>query len=222
MGKKLFSEVELFLFDMDGLLFDTETIYQEKGRKLAREYGYNLSDDLIERTTGTTNNKMREEYLKEFGEDFPIDEYTDRVIEEIKLSAKNKEVELMTGVIEMLEFLKENNKPMILATSSNLEMAKLLTESKNIGDYFAHFITSEDVVNGKPDPEVFLTAASKLGVSPSRVVVFEDSLNGIRAGHSAGMISFMIPDKIKPTPEIKEKYFKEFKDLLEVIEFFKK
>ena len=120
----------------------------------------------------------------------------------------------------MLEFLKKNNKQMILATSSDLHLAEALTEGKDIKKYFSHLVTAEDVVHGKPDPEVFLISAKKAGASPEKTVVFEDSFNGIRAAYAAGTFPIMVPDKLKPTEEIEKLVYKKFDNLLEVIDYF--
>ena len=209
MGKKFFDEIELFLFDMDGLLFDTETIYVEYGREVAKEKGYTITNDIVEKTTGVTNDKARILFKEALGQDFPYDEMMGK-----------GEVPLKLGALELLEFLKKNNKQMILATSSDLHLAEALTEGKDVRKYFSHLITAEDVVHGKPDPEVFLISAKKAGASPEKTVVFEDSFNGIRAAHAAGTFPVMVPDKLKPTEEIEKLVYKKFDNLLEVLDYF--
>ena len=220
MGKKLFREIDLFLFDMDGLLFDNETIYINYGKKIAEEMGYIFDVHFIEQSTGATNEAFRKMCLEKFGEDFDFDIYCHRVESYIREQADNGNIPLMPGAKEILEYLRENNKKMVLATSAGIEMARKLTESKNIKEYFSHMITSEHVKKGKPDPEVFLKGAEKTGVNPEKAMVFEDSFNGIRAAHAAGMYPVMIPDKLKPNDEIKKLYYKEFKSLKEVIRYF--
>ena len=197
MGKKFFDEIELFLFDMDGLLFDTETIYVEYGREVAKEKGYTITNDIVEKTTGVTNDKARILFKEALGQDT-----------------------LKLGALELLEFLKKNNKQMILATSSDFHLAEALTEGKDIKKYFSHLVTAEDVIHGKPDPEVFLISAKKAGASPEKTVVFEDSFNGIRAAHAAGTFPIMVPDKLKPTEEIEKLVYKKFDNLMEVLDYF--
>ena len=220
MGKKFFDEIELFLFDMDGLLFDTETIYVEYGREIAEKMGYTITKDVVERTTGVTNDKARILFKEALGQDFPYDEMMGTVKDHIMEKAEKGEVPLKLGALELLEFLKKNNKQMILATSSDLDMAETLTKGKDIKKYFSHFVTAEDVTHGKPDPEVFLIGAEKAGKSPEKTVVFEDSFNGIRAAHAAKTFPVMIPDKLKPTEEIEKLVYKKFDNLLEVLDYF--
>lgn len=220
MGKKFFDEIELFLFDMDGLLFDTETIYVEYGREVAKEKGYTITNDIVEKTTGVTNDKARILFKEALGQDFPYDEMMGKVKNFILEKGLKAEVPLKLGALELLEFLKKNNKQMILATSSDLHLAEALTEGKDIKKYFSHLVTAEDVVHGKPDPEVFLISAKKAGASPKKTVVFEDSFNGIRAAHAAGTFPVMVPDKLKPTEEIEKLVYKKFDNLLEVLDYF--
>lgn len=220
MGKKFFDEIELFLFDMDGLLFDTETIYVEYGREVAKEKGYTITNDIVEKTTGVTNDKARILFKEALGQDFPYDEMMGKVKNFILEKGLKGKVPLKLGALELLEFLKKNNKQMILATSSDLHLAEALTEGKDIKKYFSHLVTAEDVVHGKPDPEVFLISAKKAGASPEKTVVFEDSFNGIRAAHAAGTFPIMVPDKLKPTEEIEKLVYKKFDNLLEVLDYF--
>ena len=221
MGKKFFDEIELFLFDMDGLLFDTETIYVEYGREVAKKMGYVITKEIVEKTTGVVNDKARMLFKEALGQDFPYDEVMGTVRTHIFELAKKSEVPLKPGALELLEFLKENKKQMILATSSDLYMAKALIEGKDLTKYFSHFVTAEDVVHGKPDPEVFLIGAKKAGVAPKKTAVFEDSFNGIRAAHAAGTFPIMVPDKLKPTEEIEKLVYKKFNSLVEVLDYFK-
>ena len=220
MGKKFFDEIELFLFDMDGLLFDTETIYVEYGREVAKKMGYVITKEIVEKTTGVVNDKARILFKEALGEDFPYDEVMRTVRSHIFELAKKSEVPLKPGALELLEFLKENKKQMILATSSDLYMAKALIEGKDLTKYFSHFVTAEDVVHGKPDPEVFLIGAKKAGVAPKKTSVFEDSFNGIRAAHAAGTFPIMVPDKLKPTEEIEKLLYKKFNSLIEALDYF--
>ena len=174
----------------------------------------------MEKTTGVTNDKARILFKEALGQDFPYDEMMGKVKNFILEKGLKGKVPLKLGALELLNFLKENNKKMVLATSSNRKLATILTEGKDIRKYFDHFITAEDVKHGKPDPEVFLIAAKRGEAKPEKSIVFEDSFNGVRAAHSAKTFPFMIPDKLQPTEEIKQKYFKKFDNLLEVINYF--
>ena len=212
MKNKALDTIDLFIFDMDGILFDTETVYLEYGKKLLKELGYEVTDELVEKTTGLTNEEAKEIYLEEFGKDFPYDEITE---------AKKGDIPLMTGAKEMLDFLASKGKKMVLGTSADSFMANTLLESKDIKNYFSHIITANDVERGKPDPEVFLRGAGKLNINPSKTVVFEDSVNGVKAAYGAGMMPVMIPDKLTPAEDIEDMLYKKFDNFHEAVEYFK-
>ena len=106
MKNKLMDNIDLFIFDMDGILFDTETVYLEYGKKLLKELNYKVTNELVEKTTGLTNEEAKEIYLEEFGRDFPYDEITLKVYNYIIDEAQKGNIALMTGAKEMLEFFK--------------------------------------------------------------------------------------------------------------------
>ncbi len=222
MKERSFDELNLFIFDMDGLLFDTESIYVDYGKKLVEEMDYKMTDDIIEKTTGLTNEEAKKIYLAEFGRSFPYDEIVQKVYNYIISEAEKGNIPLMKGAEEILQFLYERDKKMVLGTSADSVMANTLLESKDIKKYFSHIITSNDVERGKPDPEVFLRGAGKLNINPSKTVVFEDSINGIKAAYSAGMLPVMIPDKITPAEDIDDILYKKFNNLIEAMNYFKK
>ena len=105
MRNKLLDNIDLFIFDMDGILFDTETVYVEYGKKLIGELNFEVTDDLIEKTTGLTSEEAKGIYLEEFGKDFPYDEITSKVYNYIIDEAKKGNIPLMKGAKEMLDFL---------------------------------------------------------------------------------------------------------------------
>lgn len=221
-GKKLFDELELFLFDMDGLILDTENIYVNKGREIAARNGYILTDEFITKTTGLPEAPLRKCYEEEFNGKFPFEVHAKEIRDYIWELTEVGGIPLKEGVLEILEFLKENDKKMVLATSSSYEMATKLLKSKDILKYFDDLVTAENVKIGKPNPEVFLIGAEKVNVDIKKSMVFEDSFNGIKAAYAAEAYPVMIPDMLEPTEEIEKLLFKKYDSLLEVIKFFKK
>lgn len=221
IGSELFEYLELFLFDMDGLLFDTESIYCEMGKNIAKRNGYEFTEEFITKCTGLPNDSLKKLYFKEFGEQFPYEEHWAEIKKYVHELALDGEIPLKKGAIEILNFLSENNKKIVLGTSSSFETAKKLLDSKKITQYFHFLVTANDVKNGKPNPEVFLKGAEKSNVDPLKSMVFEDSFNGIKAAHAAKMYPVMIPDRLKPTEEIEKILFAKYDNLLEVIDYFK-
>lgn len=213
--------VKLVIFDMDGLMFDTEMMYLKFAPEAAKKLGYDISEDILKKTIGT-NHQWAFEILKSEGyQDFPFKEFWN-ILDEVYSNYFDEEgVPIKKGLIKLLEHLKKNNIKMAVATSSRREKAeRLLTESK-VRDYFSLITCGDEVVNAKPDPEIFLKTADKLGVKYEECLVLEDSLNGIRAAKSADMIPVMVPDMIEPTEEIKKLIYRKYNNLEEVIQIFK-
>ena len=107
------------------------------------------------------------------------------------------------GLYEIFDYLKSVGCKISLATSTSSQTALKIMKKINLYDKFDAFVCGDDVKNGKPDPEVFLIAVKKLGLEPVDCVAFEDSINGIKSAHSAGMTTVMVPDLSEPTDEIK-------------------
>ena len=121
----------------------------------------------------------------------------------------------------MLEYLKENKYKIAVATSTKRERAEKLLTMVKIKDFFEEIICGDEVKNSKPDPEIFLKAAKKLGSQPSHCIVLEDSAAGIEAAYNAGMKGINIPDMKIPDDEIIKKAFRIEQSLLDVLEYFK-
>lgn len=210
--------IKAILFDMDGTLFDTERLYYRCWKKVAEENGYEIPDELL--------NKMRGASLKEgsrhFNEyyNYERDYFEERakrqfyVIEEIDKNG----VPFMKGLTELFDFLKERGIKIALATSTVKEMAMKYVEISGLGNYFDAIVTGDMIEHGKPEPDIFLLAAKKLGEDIKDCAVAEDSLNGIIAGRRSGARVFFIPDLSPVTDEEKAEYVdKEFKSLDEII-----
>lgn len=205
------------IFDMDGTLLDTQQIcipaWEYGGRKqFINGVGEHIYSVCGMNETGWTN------YLLE---NFPSLDVTVFKRDVRKYILDNGQVRYKKGAVELLEFLKANNIKIGLASGSS--QASIEHHLKEVGgfEYFSAIAGSHDVVNGKPAPDVFLLAANRLGVNPADCFVFEDSANGIIAGHAAGMKCIGVPD-IKPfDEEIKKLMFCELQSLDQAIEIFK-
>ena len=215
-------DINLVIFDMDGLIFDTESIYIRKGYEITKRYGYDITEEVIMKTIGMTDKSSREIYKTAYGQDFPYDLMTKEIDSYIVDLGRKGELPFMNGAIEIFEYFKNNDKKMVVATSSRREKAEILLKNSEIIEYFEYVVCGDDITHGKPNPEIFLKAATEINALPNETLVLEDSLNGIRAAHAANMVPMMIPDKILSTEEIRKMYYMELPNLLNVIEYFDK
>lgn len=199
-------KIEAVLFDMDGLIFDTESVWKDAFFEANKKFGLNLDEEYRQKEmAGRQEIDIRKMMKLEFP-DVDIDAYRDYmrglVFEEIKSSKKL----LKTGFVEIVDALKMNNIKIALATSSGLDRCDILFGNAGI-DYkkiFDAIVTKEEVDSGKPNPEVFLKAAKKLGVETEACVVLEDSILGIQAAHNAGAVPVMVVDLIEPVDELRK------------------
>ena len=188
---------------MDGLMFDTERLVYENWQKMMDSSGYPYSLEDFKQTVGRRKMEVQRFYFGKYGDDFPYWEFSDKgkkmYIERIQAEG----LPVKKGLTELLDFLKDRNVKIALATSTSRQTAELNLRVSDTARYFDALVCGDDVKNGKPHPEVFLTAAERLGVEPENCVAFEDSINGIKSAYAAGMVTVMVPDYIPPTEEIK-------------------
>lgn len=204
------------IFDMDGVIFDTERIYLEDWTNILKKYGYSLKKDFYISLMGKGRKVVKETFKKEFGQDLPIDEM---YIEKDKLLFYRYEkdgIQLKEGAIELLDFLRENKYKIAIATSAKRNRLEIQMKKGGIESKFDAFVCSDDITKNKPDPEVFLAAAKKLGASPDECIVVEDSSAGIEAAYRAGMRGFHVLDLQVPDEFILNHCHKNFNNLIEI------
>lgn len=220
MEKRL--DIELIIFDMDGLMFDTEKISYEAWKEAAALFGYNIDSDIFEKTIGTNLTKTKEVYLEHFGDDFPFDLIRDNRVKISDKRIKSNGVPIKKGLHELLNYLHISNVKMAVATSTSRKRALNLLKLVQIDNFFDYILCGDEIVNSKPDPEIFLKVANELKCSPTKCLVLEDSEMGIIAAYIAGMIPIMIPDLKEPSEEIQKFIFCRMNNLLEVKSFLVK
>lgn len=198
-----FKDIDLFIFDMDGLIFETEKLYLKFIPEVLKEKGYVPNDDLIHKSIGMTAKNTEILYKSHFGEDFPFDYFTKKIYEKLLDYNKKNGIDLCDGVLEVLEYLNKQGKICVIASSSDSYVVKAYLKRNNLTKYFSNITTGDEVIHGKPNPEIFLLSAKKQNVEPKKCMVFEDSYNGIRAATSANMKAIMVPNVQEPTDEMK-------------------
>ena len=214
--------IKAFIFDMDGLLLDTERITFKSFKNAFEEYGYGLTEAFYLTLIGGNVRAVKNACLDRYGSWFPFDVLYENQAKLSEEYISKKGVPIKDGVNELIDYLKENNYKIALATSSNKEKAENLLELAKIKDKFDYMICGDEIVNSKPDPEIFLKAAKKIGAKPKECIVLEDSKAGIKAAVNAGMKAINIPDMKKPDEEIKRMAFKIFDSLLDVKKYISK
>ena len=215
------NKIKAVLFDMDGVIFDTEREYLKEWEAIFKKYGYKMKKEIYISVMGRGRKKVKEIFKEKFGEDLPIDKMYIEKDKMLKEAVENNKVPLKEGALELLEFLKENGYKIALATSAKRERVKIQVSHAKIENIFDAIVCSEDITNSKPDPEIFLKAAEKVCVNPENCIVIEDSEAGIKAAFNAKMMGFHVEDLKKADESILKYSYKNFKNLIEIKEYIK-
>lgn len=190
------------IFDMDGLMIDTEKLYLKYWKQAAADFGYDMHDEHVFSIRSLAR-KYSIPILKGFfGDDFPTEEVRARRTELINSHIEKHGIEVKKGLFELLDYLKSNRIKSAVATATQRDRTLLYLRKINVTDYFDAVICGDMVTNGKPEPDIYLTASAQLGLSPNQCVAYEDSPNGIKSAFSAGCHAIMIPDMTPPDDEV--------------------
>lgn len=189
------------IFDMDGLMFDSENVFQKNWRAIADEMGVTLPVDWVSQICGTSgahmNHVIERNYHVEDGAPIQAEVYR-RVENDLAVDCPEK-----PGLHEILEYLYDQGVVMAVASSNYTHIIERNLKNTNTDPFFKTVVSGKDVKHGKPAPDIFLYAAEKIGFDPKDCYVFEDGFNGIEAAYAAGCAPIMIPDQFQPTDEIR-------------------
>ncbi|AJR05738.1 phosphoglycolate phosphatase [Photobacterium gaetbulicola Gung47] len=190
------------IFDMDGLLLDTERVCMRIFKEACEVQNLPFHEDVYLSIIGRNAAGIEVIFRKAYGDDL------DRLHEEWRTRyngvVKHQAIPVKEGVVELLEWLKEQGTPIAIATSTAKDVAKKKIELAGIDKYFDNLTTGCEVANGKPHPEIYQLAASRLNVEPQYCLAFEDSNNGVRAAVAAKMMTYQIPDLVQPCNEVRQ------------------
>jgi HAD superfamily hydrolase (TIGR01509 family) len=200
-GARLPAEPRAVIFDMDGLLVDTERLAMRALAETARAFGIDAPDEFCKRMIGVPVDGCLAIVTDHFGPRFEADQFLKQSRECMETYIREGQLKSKPGVVELLDFLDAQGIPRAIATSSSRSKAESHLAAADLRDRFELVVTRDDVERGKPHPDLFLRAASRLGVPARRCLVLEDSYNGVRAAHAAGAMVVMVPDLLPPTAE---------------------
>ena len=204
------------LFDMDGVLFDTERLAKEGWTQAAEQLGLEITEEFLSRLRGTNVADSRVLYKQTFHRDDYDRARAIRLAHSDAVIAREG-VPMKPGVRELLETLRQRDIPAALASGTSRDRAMGYLRSTGIDKYFACAVCGDEVLHAKPDPDIFLRAARSLRLDPKKCMVVEDSPNGVAAGHAAGCFTVMVPDLSPSTPALAQLYDACVPSLLDVI-----
>ncbi|MDI6024647.1 HAD family phosphatase [Corticibacterium sp. UT-5YL-CI-8] len=190
------------IFDMDGLLMDTEGVYKRSWTEASGDLGFDLTDALYLKLIGITIADCERQLVESFGPEFPLEVFRSQaraLYDEIVLA---EGIPLKPGVHAVLDWAKEAGLPCGVGTSTLTEEARGRLAHHRILDRFSVVVGGDQVSHGKPDPEIFLKVAQGLNQAPEHCLVFEDAHSGVRAARAGGMPVVLIPDLLPSTDEI--------------------
>jgi len=186
------------IFDMDGVLLDSEKIYFQCWKQSAKEFGFEMQDETIFAVRSCCS-KYAEPYFKRlFGEDFCYYDVRERRRELVTQYIEKNGVQQKVGIFPLIRFCQEQNIQVAVATATSRELAEIRLQMAGLGGVFSKIIGGDDVTCGKPAPDIYQKAVSELGLEPKECAAVEDSPNGIISAFSAGCSVIMVPDMTPP------------------------
>lgn len=210
------------VFDMDGLMFDSERMIQRSWDVVGVKMGFGKMGKDIYHTLGLNNAESERYFKSAYGEDFPYLEFRENYRAEVHRDTVENGTPVKKGLYELLEVLREKKLRLAVATSSSYESAARLLEEAAVFDYFDAIVTGNMVERSKPAPDIYEKACTALGVLPEYALALEDSYNGIRSAHAAGMKVIMIPDLLTDSACVDDLLYGKMDSLSEVAEMFRK
>ena len=209
------------IFDMDGLMFDTERASMQVWDQQLAKHGWTFTPQLGNAIRGCNDAGICSTLTQAYGPGFEYVPVRDGVRTGLIRLLDTQGMPVKPGLRELLAWLREQGIPCAVASSSRRVTVEHHCAHAGVLDAFDHLVCGDMVTHSKPDPEIFCKAAQLLGVEPAECLVLEDSFNGVRAGAAGGFVTVMVPDMDQPTPEIQALYTHRADSLLDVLEWLK-
>lgn len=209
------------IFDMDGVIFDSEAKVQECWEEIAEKYGMKDIQKTCRMCLGSNSRVVEQIFKQQYGEDFDYARFSKKVDTLFQERYGEGRLPKKPGILKLLQYLKKHGIKTAVASSTNTRVVRQELEEGGLLGYFDVIVGGDMVTKSKPDPQIFLEVCKKLQISPNETYIIEDSYNGIRAAYSAGSRPIMVPDLLQATEEMKEKASVVLPSLTEVQEWFK-
>ena len=195
---------DALIFDMDGLLLDTERVDRKAFEDACRDAGWRSpAMNVYEDSIGVTGPDIEMILRNGYGPEFPW-EAVSTIWRRRRLDhMENRPADVKPGAVELLTYAEKTHMPCGLATSTRSGLTATKLALSGLDKYFPVLVTGDDVRRGKPDPEAYVTAAGRLGYHPKRCWAVEDSANGVRSALAAGCHVFQVPDLVAPSPDVR-------------------
>lgn len=214
-----FKEYDAVVFDMDGVIFDSERATLNCWLELTDKYGIENIEEPFLACTGTNMVRTREIMLEAYGPDFPYDEYAKEASRLYHEKYDGGRLPMKSGVRELLNFLKKENKRIALASSTRRQTVMNQLRDAEILEFFDAVICGDMIERSKPAPDIFLKACEELTIEPQKAYAIEDSYNGIRAAYAGKLMPIMVPDLLPANDEMGQMAEVILKNLFEVINY---
>lgn len=210
------------IFDMDGLMIDTESLLHKFWCQAANELGYPMKTEHVLQIRSLAAKYAIPKLKEMLGEEFDYYRVRARRMELMNDHVQNYGIERKKGLLDLLDYAKKENYFLAVATATDLERTTLYLRKIGVYDYFDQIVCGPMVENGKPEPDIYLEAAKRLGIEPQSCVALEDSPNGILSAYRAGCIPIMVPDMDQPDEETRQLVLAVVEDLNQVVPVLKK
>ena len=191
-----------FIFDMDGVIFDSERLYLDCCVEIAETLGMDHIVEAIHRCIGVTTDVTKMILMETYRDRELVDRFRNLSVALVREKIRNGLLEMKPGVRELLDYLQAAGCSIALASSTQTDIVEKELSDAGLRDYFSAVVGGDQAKRSKPDPDIFLKAAELLEREPTDCIVLEDSFNGIRAAKAAGMTAIMVPDLLQPDEEI--------------------
>lgn len=209
--------IQAVVFDMDGIMFDTEHYSSIAMREVGEKLGMPGMDEYAVEVLGANAQSVRDNFARRYGHMMSSEEFWSAVREHRKANGEDESIPVKTGLYELLDYLKENGYKIAVATSTAQPKVLQNFEITGINGRFDAIVCGDMIEKSKPEPDIYLKAAEMLGLDPAACLALEDSPNGLRSAKSAGMYTVMVPDMIPATEELLRVADKKVDTLLDVM-----